>query len=99
MLVYIALRSKVLKNRADDEYYAPMIFRLTHEIIITFEHYLISRSKDLEIRRNPEYLELKIRLYKTIILPLRENQEEKKINKCSIYCKNNHSLSMHLFQV
>ena len=29
MLVYIALRSKVLKNRVDDEYYAPMIFQLT----------------------------------------------------------------------
>lgn len=31
MLVYMALRSKVLKNRADDEYYASMIFQLTHE--------------------------------------------------------------------
>jgi hypothetical protein len=50
MIVYIALRSKVLKNRVDDEYYAPMIFRLTHEIIITFEHYLVLRSKDLKIR-------------------------------------------------
>lgn len=41
MLVYIALCSKVSKNRADNEYYAPMIFRLTHEIIITFERYLV----------------------------------------------------------
>ena len=64
MLVYMALRSKVLKNRVDDEYYAPMIFRLTHEIIITFEHYLISRSKGLKkgtILNESEYLELKIR--------------------------------------
>lgn len=64
MLVYIALCSKVSKNRADDEYYAPMIFRLTHEIIITFEHYLVLRSKDLKkgtILNEYEYLELKIR--------------------------------------
>lgn len=50
MLVYMDLLSKILKKRADDEYYAPMIFQLTHEIIITFEHYLVSCSKDLKIR-------------------------------------------------
>lgn len=31
MLVYMDLLSKILKNRADDEYYTPMIFQLTHE--------------------------------------------------------------------
>ena len=41
MLVYIALRSKVLENRADDEYYAPMISQLIHGKIITFERYLV----------------------------------------------------------
>ena len=41
MLVYMDLRSKILKKRADDEYYAPMIFQLTHEKIIIFEHYLV----------------------------------------------------------
>ena len=56
MLVYIALYSKVLKNRADGEYYAPMIFQLTHEKIIIFEHYLVLRSKDLEIRRNTNWI-------------------------------------------
>lgn len=79
-----------------------MIFQLTHKIIITFEHYLVLRSKDLKkgtILNEYEYLELKIRLYKTKILSLWGSQEEKKTNKCSIYCKNNHSLSMHLFQV
>ena len=73
MLVYIVMRSKVLKNRDDDEYYAPMIFQLTHEKIIIFEHYLVLRSKDLKkgtILNEYENLELKIRLYKTIILPL-----------------------------
>lgn len=50
MLVYIALRSKVLRNRADDEYYAPMVSQLIHGKIITFEHYLVLRSKDLKIR-------------------------------------------------
>lgn len=54
MLVYMDLLSKILNNRADDEYYVPMIFQLTHEKIITFEHYLVLRSKDLEIRRNPK---------------------------------------------
>lgn len=56
MLVYIALCSKVLKNRDDDEYYEPMIFQLTHEKIIIFEHYLVLRSKDLEIRRNTNWI-------------------------------------------
>ena len=50
MLVYMDLLLKILKKRADDEYYASMIFQLTHEIIITSEHYLVLRSKDLEIR-------------------------------------------------
>ena len=44
------LREKVLENRADDEYYAPMISQLIHGKIITFERYLVSRSKDLKIR-------------------------------------------------
>lgn len=64
MLVYISLRSKVLKNRADDEYYAPMVSQLTNEKIIIFEHYLVLRSKDLKkgtILIEYEYLELKIR--------------------------------------
>ena len=54
MLVYIALCSNVLKNRDDDEYYAPMIFRLTHEIIITFEHCLVLVNiKDMFIKYQP----------------------------------------------
>ena len=31
MLVYMDLLSKILKKQADDEYYASMIFQLTHE--------------------------------------------------------------------
>lgn len=45
-----------MKNRDDDEYYEPMIFQLTHEKIIIFEHYLVLRSKDLEIRRNTNWI-------------------------------------------
>lgn len=47
---------KSFENRDDDEYYAPMIFQLTHEKIIIFEHYLVLRSKYLEIRRNTNWI-------------------------------------------
>lgn len=39
--MYTVLRSKVLENRRDNEYDAPMILKFTHGKIITFERYIV----------------------------------------------------------